>query len=63
MLLASQLLVAGIWWKSGTRVGLPLMLASHALAWWGVFRPQSRLYSPVLSRLPMNDDVVWLTIG
>ncbi|GAA5003298.1 polysaccharide deacetylase family protein [Lysobacter lycopersici] len=61
-LLASQLLVAWAWWRFGTRVGLPLMLASHALSWWGVFRPQSRLYSPVLSRLPTNENVAWLTI-
>jgi len=61
-LLASQLLVAWAWWGFGTRVGLPLMLASHALFLWGVFRPQSRLYSPVLSRLPTHEKVVWLTI-
>ena len=62
MLLASQALVEWIWWRFGTRVGLPLMLASHALFLWGVFRPQSRLFSPVLSRFPINEKVVWLTI-
>jgi peptidoglycan/xylan/chitin deacetylase (PgdA/CDA1 family) len=62
LLLASQALVAWIWWRSGMRIGLPSMLASHALAWWGVMRPQSRLYSPVLSRLPTAENLVWLTI-
>ena len=62
LLLASQALVAGAWWRFGWKIGLPLVLASHALAWWGVMRPQSRLYSPVLSRLPTNDNAVWLTI-
>lgn len=62
LLLASQVLVAWVWWRFGTRVGLPLMLASHALFWWGVLRPQSRLFSPVLSRLPTNENFVWLTI-
>jgi peptidoglycan/xylan/chitin deacetylase (PgdA/CDA1 family) len=62
LLLASQALVAWAWWRFGTRFGLPLMLASHAVCWWGVLRPQSRLYSPVLSRLPTDERVVWLTI-
>lgn len=54
--------MAWTWWRFGTRAGLPLMLASHALAWWGVLRPQSRLYSPVLSRLPTREKLAWLTI-
>jgi peptidoglycan/xylan/chitin deacetylase (PgdA/CDA1 family) len=62
LLLASQALVAWIWWHFGWTVGLPLMLASHAVAWWGVMRPQSRLYSPVLSRLPTDEKLAWLTI-
>jgi len=61
-LLASQLLVALAWWRFGTGIGLPLMLASHALCWWGVMWPRSRLYSPVLSRLPTDQRIVWLTI-
>jgi peptidoglycan/xylan/chitin deacetylase (PgdA/CDA1 family) len=62
LLLASQALVAWIWWRFGWKTGLPLMLASHALFVWGTLRPQSRLYSPVLSRLPTNEPLVWLTI-
>ncbi|MFT3897726.1 MAG: polysaccharide deacetylase family protein [Thermomonas sp.] len=62
LLLASQALVAWAWWRFGTRVGLPLMVASHAPFWWGVLRPQSRLFSPVLSRLPTKDRLAWLTI-
>ena len=62
LLVLSQLLVAAAWWRWGWTLGLPLLLASHALFWWGVFRPQSRLYSPVLSRLPTNDRLAWLTI-
>lgn len=61
-LVASQLLVAWAWWRLGTRIGLPLMLASHAPFWWGVLRPQSRLFSPVLSRLPATENIAWLTI-
>jgi peptidoglycan/xylan/chitin deacetylase (PgdA/CDA1 family) len=61
-LLASQWLVAWFWWKFGTKVGLPLMLASHALFWWGVMWPRSRLFSPALSRMPTNDKIAWLTI-
>ena len=62
LLLASQALVAWIWWRFGTAIGLPAMLASHALFWWGVMWPRSRLFSPVLSRLPTNENLAWLTI-
>lgn len=61
-LLASQALVAWAWWRFGTGIGLPLMLASHAVFWWGVMWPRSRLFSPVLSRLPTREEVAWLTI-
>ncbi|WP_052101535.1 polysaccharide deacetylase family protein [Novilysobacter arseniciresistens] len=61
-LLLSQALVAALWWRFGWVVGLPLMLASHAVFWWGVMKPASRLYSPVLARLPTREPVVWLTI-
>lgn len=61
LLLASQALVAGAWWAWGWGVGLPLMLATHAVAWWGVLAPNAALYGPVLSRLPARD-AVWLTI-
>lgn len=61
-LLASQLLVAGLWWTHGWRLGLPLMLATHLLFWWGVLWPRAALFGPVLSRLPVRDRRVWLTI-
>ncbi len=60
LLLASQGLIAVLWWQLGWTVGLPLLLASHALCLWGVLAPASRLYGPVLTRLP--GDAVWLTI-
>ena len=62
LLLASQGGVAALWWHFGWRVGLPVMLASHLVCWWGVLVPQSRLFSPVLSRLPTQEKEVWLTI-
>jgi peptidoglycan/xylan/chitin deacetylase (PgdA/CDA1 family) len=63
-LLASQLLVAALWWRFGWKIGLPCMIASHLPFWWGVLWPQSRMYSPVLQRLPLarDDRRVWLTI-
>ena len=62
LLLASQAGVAVLWWQYGWQVGLPVMLASHLLCWWGILVPQSRLFSPVLSRLPTQEKQVWLTI-
>ncbi|QOY63919.1 polysaccharide deacetylase family protein [Lysobacter sp. H21R4] len=62
ILLASQLLVAALWWRWGWPVGLPAMLASHLPFLWGTLKPDSRLFSPVLSRLPTHERVVWLTI-
>jgi peptidoglycan/xylan/chitin deacetylase (PgdA/CDA1 family) len=63
-LLVSQWLVAALWWRFGWQIGLPCMFASHLPFWWGVLWPQSRLYSPVLIRLPLaqDDRRVWLTI-
>lgn len=63
-LVASQAVVAALWWRFGWQVGLPGMVASHLPFWWGVLWPQSRLYSPVLTRLPLahDDRRVWLTI-
>lgn len=58
----SQALVAAVWWQWGWRLGLPLMLASHVPFLWGTLRPGSRLFSPVLTRLPTTEPVVWLTI-
>lgn len=64
VLLLTQLAVAAIWWRFGWKVGVPVMVASHLPFWWGVLWPQSRLYSPVLTRLPLRQDDrrVWLTI-
>ena len=61
-MLASQGLVALLWWRWGWMIGLPALLLSHALLLWGTLRPQSRLFGPVLSRLPTDARVLWLTI-
>lgn len=61
-LIASQLLVALLWWRLGWRTGLPLLLLSHLVAAWGTLRPRSALFGPVLWRLPAREPVVWLTI-
>lgn len=62
LLMLSQLLVAAIWWRWGWKLGLPLMVASHAPFWWGTLWPQSALLGPVLTRLSTVDRSVWLTI-
>lgn len=59
-LLASQLLVAAVWWQCGWAWGLALMLATHALFIVPVFLPNSRFYAPVVSALEAPG--VWLTI-
>ena len=61
-LLLSQVAVVALWWRHGWQLGLPAMLASHALVLWGTLVPDSRLFSPVLRRLPIDDLRVWLTI-
>lgn len=61
-LLLSQVGVVVLWWRHGWQFGLPAMLASHALVLWGTLVPDSRLFSPVLRRLPIDDLRVWLTI-
>lgn len=58
----SQALVGAAWWQWGWRFGFPSMLASHLPFLWGTLRPGSRLFSPVLTRLPTTEPVVWLTI-
>ena len=60
--LASQVLVAWVWWRLGWQVGLPAMLLTHMLFMWGVLWPYSRLHGPVLNRLPGDAPRVWLTI-
>lgn len=62
VLVASQALVAALWWRWGTAAGLPAMLLSHAPVWWGTLWPRSRVFGPVLTRLPTSERVVWLTI-
>ncbi|HEY4555446.1 MAG TPA: polysaccharide deacetylase family protein [Lysobacter sp.] len=61
-LFASQAAVAWLWWRLGAAWGVPALLLSHAPFWWGTLRPGSRLFSPVLTRLPTGERVVWLTI-
>src|SRR5688500_11623780 len=58
----SQLAVIAIWWFWGWKAGLPALLVSHGTLVWATLHPRSRLLSPVLSRLPTDDRVVWLTI-
>lgn len=62
LLAASQLVVVAIWWRYGWRIGLPAMLLSHLPFLWGTLRSQSRLFGPVLTRLPSDDRCVWLTV-
>jgi peptidoglycan/xylan/chitin deacetylase (PgdA/CDA1 family) len=60
--LAMHLGVIGIWWRWGWPLGLASLFATHMLFLWGTMRPQSGLFSPVLSRLPTRDKAVWLTV-
>ena len=60
--LLAHALVLLAWWQLGWRIGLPLLLATHALFLWGTLRPQSALFGPVLTRLPTQETVAWLTI-
>ncbi|MEO8365251.1 MAG: polysaccharide deacetylase family protein [Pseudoxanthomonas sp.] len=50
------------WWFGGWVPGLACLFVVHMLFLWGTMRPQSRLFSPVLSRLPITQKAVWLTI-
>ena len=63
-LAASQLLVVALWWRFGWRIGLPCLVASHMPFLWATLWPGSRLFGPVLTRLPLagDDRRVWLTI-
>ena len=60
--LALHLGVILVWWRWGWAIGLLSLFATHMLFLWGTMRPQSRLFSPVLSRLPTEKNVVWLTV-
>lgn len=59
---ASQLVVIAVWWNLGWLPGLMALMASHLALVWATLWPRSRWLSPVLSRLPTGDRVVWLTI-
>lgn len=59
---ASQLVVIALWWRHGWQIGLPALVVSHLSILWGTLWPQSRLFSPVLTRLPVDDKRIWLTI-
>lgn len=61
-LLLSQAAVAAIAWRWGWAVGLTAFLLSHVPFWWATMKADSALFSPVLSRLPTTELVVWLTI-
>ena len=50
------------WWRWGWAAGLTCLFAVHMLFLWGTMRPQSRLFGPVLSRLPIAQNAVWLTV-
>ena len=52
-LLVSQALAVAAWWTFGWQTGLPLLIATHLPFWWGTLWPQSRLFCPVLTRLPL----------
>ncbi len=58
----SQLVLVALWWRHGWQLGLPALLLTHGALVWGTLRPGSRLFSPVLSRLPTTRRAVWLTI-
>lgn len=58
----AQLGALSVWWQWGLPWGLPLLLGGHAVMFWATLWPQSRLFSPVLTRLPTRERVVWLTI-
>jgi len=58
----SQVAVVAVWWRWGWPWGLPAMLLSHVPVWWGTLKADSRVFSPVLRRLPLREPRVWLTI-
>ena len=51
-----------MWWRYGWPTGVMTLLATHLVFVWGSLRPGSRLFSPVLTRLPTQQRMVWLTI-
>lgn len=61
-LVVSQCAVAALWARYGAGWGVAAMFASHAPFLWGTLRPGSRLFSPVVTRMPTEAREVWLTI-
>lgn len=62
LLALSQAAVAWLWWRLGWQAGLAAMLASHLPVVWATLHPRATLFCPALSRLPIRERVVWLTI-
>jgi peptidoglycan/xylan/chitin deacetylase (PgdA/CDA1 family) len=60
--IVSQVLLVALWWHYGWHVGVAGLLLSHGALVWATLWPQSRCLSPVLTRLPSAERVVWLTI-
>jgi len=60
--LLSQLVLVAVWAAWGWRAGVPALLLSHGALVWATLVPGSGWLSPVLTRLPTDDRVVWLTI-
>lgn len=58
----SQLGAIGLWWSYGWLLGLPLLFLGHLAMVWATLWPRSRWLAPVLSQLPTDARVVWLTI-
>ncbi|HST45999.1 MAG TPA: polysaccharide deacetylase family protein [Luteimonas sp.] len=50
------------WWRGPWPLALALTCTVHGILLWGVLRPGSRLFGPVLTRLPLHDRRIWLTI-
>ncbi|MDQ3287950.1 MAG: polysaccharide deacetylase family protein [Pseudomonadota bacterium] len=59
---ASQVAMIALWWSVGWEAGLAALLATHLPVVWATLWPRSRLLSPVLTRLPCSERLVWLTI-
>jgi peptidoglycan/xylan/chitin deacetylase (PgdA/CDA1 family) len=55
-------LVALVAWRAGLAWGFAALVLLHLGFVWGTLRPGSRLFGPVLRRLPTDERVAWLTI-
>lgn len=58
----SQVAVMALWWLVGWKIGLAALVLTHGMVLWSTFNPSSRLFCPVLARLPGDVPGVWLTI-